>query len=205
MFENAIQRGVVPFVRSEDFYSNVLGITQKELVRRLSHRTEVRMVKRGETLINAGEVQRHMYFLVSGVARGYLLEDGGSDITDYFYYRLGEPIICGMEPRQPSQINVEALTDCKLQCLPMEEIPAMLSSCPQSVKYVVELLLASAQLHWQLKILLYRHTAMERYEWFLENYPGLIDQVKHKHIASFLGMTPVTLSRLRAEVRSRQD
>lgn len=44
-------------------------------------------------------------------------------------------------------------------------------------------------------------TAMERYRWFLDEYPGLIDRAPHRHIASFLNVTPVTLSRLRREER----
>ena len=44
---------------------------------------------------------------------------------------------------------------------------------------------------------------MERYQWFLARYPGLISTVNNKHIASFLGMTPVTLSRLRRQVREQ--
>ena len=42
---------------------------------------------------------------------------------------------------------------------------------------------------------------MGRYQWFLKKYPGLIDEVSNKHIASFLGMTPVTLSRLRQKLK----
>ncbi|MEQ2617002.1 hypothetical protein AAAT94_07475 [Intestinimonas aquisgranensis] len=42
---------------------------------------------------------------------------------------------------------------------------------------------------------------MERYQWFLEAYPGLIDQVTHRYVASFLEMSPVTLSRLRSALR----
>lgn len=46
-------------------------------------------------------------------------------------------------------------------------------------------------------------SASERYRWFLSNYPGLIDRVPHRHIASFLNMTPVTLSRLRRAEREK--
>ena len=45
---------------------------------------------------------------------------------------------------------------------------------------------------------------MQRYQWFLENYPGLIHTLNNKHIASFLGMTPVTLSRLRHQLRKTE-
>ena len=57
--------------------------------------------------------------------------------------------------------------------------------------------------HWEIKTMLYKCTAKERYEWFLENYPGLIDQVTNKYIASFLRMSPVTLSRLKTLHKSK--
>ena len=44
-------------------------------------------------------------------------------------------------------------------------------------------------------------SAPERYDWFLENYPGLIDRIQHRRIASFLCMTPVSLSRIRRTKR----
>lgn len=55
--------------------------------------------------------------------------------------------------------------------------------------------------HWELKRVLNSCTAVQRYQWFLEEYPGLIDRVSNKYIASFLGMTPVTLSWLRRTLR----
>ena len=66
-------------------------------------------------------------------------------------------------------------------------------------------LVSALEYHWETKMLLYRCTAMERYRWFLSRYPGLIDSISNKHIASFLGMTPVTLSRLRRQLRSQAD
>ena len=43
-----------------------------------------------------------------------------------------------------------------------------------------------------------QYPAAERYAWFTRSYPGLIDRVSHRYVASFLGITPVTLSRVRA-------
>lgn len=51
--------------------------------------------------------------------------------------------------------------------------------------------------------MLYKYTAKERYEWFLEKYPGLIDQITNKYIASFLRMSPVTLSRLKTLYKNK--
>lgn len=49
-----------------------------------------------------------------------------------------------------------------------------------------------------------QHTATERHRWFLDAYPELDEIAKDRTIASFLGMTPVTLSRIKRTVRSEQ-
>ena len=67
-----------------------------------------------------------------------------------------------------------------------------------------KLLLIGLDRHWQEKINLLSCSAMQRYLWFLENYPNLIDLVGNKYIASFLGMTPATLSRLRRRLREME-
>ena len=72
---------------------------------------------------------------------------------------------------------------------------------PELVLIRQKLLILSAQRHRDLKIVAYQYTAAQRYQWFLKNYPGLIDRIHHKYIASLLNMTPVTLSRIRRELK----
>ena len=64
---------------------------------------------------------------------------------------------------------------------------------------------AALDVQWKLKRVLSSCTAVQRYQWFLEEYSGLIDRVSNKYIASFLGMTPVTLSRLRRALREDEN
>jgi len=65
--------------------------------------------------------------------------------------------------------------------------------------------IAALDEHWRMKQVLHQYTALQRYQWFLETYPGLVDRVSNKNIASFLGMSPVTLSRLRRTMREQRE
>ena len=97
----------------------------------------------------------------------------------------------------PSPISIEALTEAEVLLVPLETALRFLEQDPRLVQVYNRLLQSSLHTHWQIKTMLHQRTAMERYQWFLEAYPGLIDQVTNRHVASFLGMSPVTLSRLR--------
>lgn len=98
---------------------------------------------------------------------------------------------------QPASITLEALTDCEILCIPISVVVHLVGKYPSLAELYQKLLLFSANLHRDLKIATYQYTAAQRYQWFLQKYPGLIDQISHKYIASLLNMTPVTLSKIR--------
>ena len=103
----------------------------------------------------------------------------------------------------PSPIHIETITGCQLVALPLQELLSLLDR-PEIMKIYCVQLEQALQRHWNVKMLLYRCDTMERYRWFLQQYPQLEKQVNGKHVASFLGMTPVTLSRLRRKLKSEQ-
>ena len=103
--------------------------------------------------------------------------------------------------QEPSIVSIEAMTECDLLTIEANALQQLLQAHIELVWIYNTLLMQSLKAHWQIKTMLGQHTAMERYQWFLQAYPGLIDQVNNRHIASFLGMSPVTLSRLRRVLR----
>lgn len=100
--------------------------------------------------------------------------------------------------QQPSPLYLEAVVACEFLAVPIADIQRLLGQYEQLQQLYHQLLLDSFARHWEIKTTLCRSSAMQRYQWFLEKYPGLIDQIHHRSIASFLGMTPVTLSRQRS-------
>ena len=81
------------------------------------------------------------------------------------------------------------------------EVVRLLKEYPSLEELYRKLLFISSSRHRDLKMAAYQYTAIQRYQWFLTEYPGLIDKISHKYIASLLNMTPVTLSKIRKDLK----
>lgn len=186
---------------AQTFFTDILPIPDEALRAQLVSLSQFRRLSKGELLIREGEPINQLSFLLSGILRGFFLDYNGRDITDCFGAKCGVPAIPVFQLDAPSCISIEALTDSQLLCIPVADAMALLENDVRTVHIYNSLLRNSLLEHWQIKTVLHKRTSMERYQWFLQAYPGLIDQVTHRYIASFLEMSPVTLSRLRAALK----
>lgn len=154
-------------------------------------------------MVRIGEVQNEVYFLETGIARGYFLDVNGKDVTDCFGFRCGTAAVSfsQLELNVPSPMSIEMLEEGNFFCVPISVVIRLQKQYEEVRMLYNHLLIDAMKEHWELKHILNSYTALQRYQWFLEKYPGLIDKVSNKYIASFLGMTPVTLSRLRRTLR----
>lgn len=184
-----------------ELYRSLFGLSDESLIRRLTEVSEMRRLKKGHLLYREGEIPVKLTFLVQGLLRGYFLDAGGRDITDCFAFRPGAPAAACIALGEPATINIEALTDSQVLELPMGRVLELLEEYPCLYRLYSGFLLEALRCHWEVKAAMYQYDAMERYQWFLRTYPGLYREVSGKHIASFLGMTQVTLSRLRRTLR----
>lgn len=178
-----------------------------ELIQKLVAMTEVRNLKKGEFVVRVGEVQNDVYFLISGIARGYFLDMNGKDVTDCFSFKCGSTVVSfgQLELNIPSPMTIEILEEGEFFCIPISAVMELQKKYLEITLLYNRLLIKALTEHWRLKQILNQYTAIQRYRWFLKEYPGLIYRVKGKHIASFLGMTPVTLSRLRRTFKEGDD
>lgn len=187
----------------QDFYRNILHLTDEGLLEQVVGSSEIRTYKQGEYLISQGEVPTSVFFLVRGTIRGFLLDINGRDITDCIVFRCGDSSMPDNDFTQPASVTMEALSDCEVVSIPIPVVIHLLAEYPAVSELYHRLLLNSANMHRALKIATYQYSAIQRYQWFLREYPGLIDKVSHKYIASLLNMTPVTFSKMRKMLKDR--
>ena len=176
----------------QDCLEEILHLEDTDLAASLADASRLFSCKKRQLVAKPDACSDWIPFLVSGVIRGYLTDEKGRDITD-----------CFLTASFP--INFEAVTDCVLLSIPTQLLAEQFQQSAELQQLYSSYLLEKLKLERELKLLLGISSAMERYQWFLRRYPELADVVSIKHIASFLCMSPVSLSRLRGQLRKRGE
>jgi CRP-like cAMP-binding protein len=181
------------------FLHQLSPLPKKEFAH-LETRLKFRILKRGDFLTRAGDVAREVGFVVTGLFRKVHVTPRGKAIVRGFG---GPGSVVGayvsLLTSTPSYLSVEALQDSELFVLNWGELNALYARHP-SFQTIgrrlaeVTLLEREARAHELLTL-----SASERYARFRESHRDLLPNLRSYDIASYLGITPVSLSRLRAK------
>ncbi len=153
-----------------------------------------------ELLHKEGTVCNHLFLIEKGIARSFYYKDG-KDITAHFAIENGTiTAIDSFIQRKNSRYNIELLEDSEIISISHQDMHDLLQEKPQYEKYIrIFLEQIYIDLAERIEDLLF-HTAKERYDKLVESTPNLLQRVNLKHIASYIGITQETLSRIRTQV-----
>lgn len=150
-------------------------------------------------LLAEGKVCDHIYFVEEGVLRLFYNRDD-RNVTDYFCF-AGQ-LIGGIDSffsRLPSRKAIDVVADCRLHGVRYDDLERLYAQ-HHDLEHIGRLLAAEAFLSMQRRLYsLQFHPAKERYDDLIRRNPAILQQVPLQHIASYLGITQVTLSRIRAQ------
>lgn len=155
--------------------------------------------EKGDFFASPSSVCQHIGFLESGIFRVYHLSTK-KEVTNYFNTANRNPFVSSFKSfltNEPDNIYVEAITDASVHMISRDKLEELYKTYPSMER--IGRLLAEKNYLLSLERIesLQYHTATQRYETFLKQYPMLINQVPHHFIASYLGVTPESLSRIR--------
>ena len=188
----------------QEFLTHILNIDDGEILETLLKMARPRHFHKKELFLAEGETPTEIIFIQRGIFRGFFYNVSGKDVTDCFCYRHGEMPVPNLPLDAPANINMEALAESDTIALPVEDVLQFLRANDFALRIYNSLLLDSLRRHIEVKKMLYQVEAAKRYAWFLEHYPDLDPLVNDKYIASFLGVTPVTLSRARSALERKK-
>jgi len=159
-----------------------------------------RSLKKGEIILKEGTVCRAVYFVEEGYLRTYYNKEDGNIINLNFTFE-GEFTgnLKSAISREPSELSIEAGEDTLLWIFDLDKLSPKIKSQPSVSRFIrrttMQMLLASEARGNLLKI----YTPAERYYHIERNIPHVLQRVSLSHLASFLGVSRETLSRIRAK------
>ncbi|OQP53444.1 hypothetical protein A4H97_23655 [Niastella yeongjuensis] len=172
-----------------------------ELISHLSKILKSKILKRNDFILRAGEVCRHVYFVDEGLLRSFYLKDG-NEVCKWFMKENDVVFaVRSFLKQMPSLESIQALENCSLHYITYSELQDIYIRFQEfnvqrgvlTEKYYI--------LSEERNDILLLPAPIERYKFLLNNYPELISRIQLKHLASFLGVSPRTLNRLKLKAR----
>lgn len=165
---------------------------------------EFQELPRNTVLLQCGEACNHLHFVIEGVARAVYYRDG-KEFTNWLGFE-NEFVysIHSFASQQPSLESIILISDCKFSSISYQNLQFLYEKDPIWNK-VGRLLFERSCIKLYNRVRSYQSLcAAERYEQIHQRHPDILNRVKLVYLASYLGITPETLSRLRTRTERRK-
>lgn len=158
-------------------------------------------LRKGELFSAAGKIPKQVGFITEGVIRGYYYNSRGDEITRCFISENNIVVdYVNFEANNPSSEYLQACTDCRLMVFSKQDWDGFSQSIP-GWDNIKNKMVQICMYQKSRKGPVVSQDAATRYVEFLENYPLLINRIPLAYIASYLGITQQSLSRIRRSIR----
>ncbi len=166
----------------------------------LQKNTVLRAVQRNEVLLKQGHVSREFFFVVSGCVRLYY-ESGLEEKTAFFYTEnMFVSSYQSFTKQIPAKHNLVALEDSRLIVFDFESTLRFLEYSPKFDALARIVLEDELAIYQDIIASFVTQNAEERYLYLLNNNPMLFERIPQHQIATYLGVSPETLSRIRRRI-----
>ncbi|MCA6364989.1 MAG: Crp/Fnr family transcriptional regulator [Bacteroidetes bacterium] len=166
---------------------------------------EKQKLQKHDYFVKQSEVARNIAFLESGVVRAYFVDSAGKEYNKQFF--VGHSVIgaySSLLTKKPNLISQQALTDCVVYACNYDSLVSLFDrfqDLERLVRKMAEYYFIEKE-RKELEIVL--QDANSRYEIFKKEFPALEQLIPQYHVASYLGITPTQLSRIRQHTAGRK-
>lgn len=162
-------------------------------------------LRKRQYLLQEGDVCRYTAFVEKGMLRTFSVDEKGNEpILQFSMEGWWIADLYSFLTDEPSQYNIEALEDCELLLITKENWDILLQKVP-SFEHYFRILIQNNLIATQRRLMSsLSETAEEKYIKLINTFPGCIQRVPQHMIASYLGITPETLSRVRSQMAARK-
>jgi CRP-like cAMP-binding protein len=177
-------------------FTEKLGLDMKHF-ETFSSQLKVKKLKKKEHLIREGSVCNFIGFVASGTLRSYVMNDEGEFNNDFYFDHDFVSAYTSFLTQMPTNCNIEALSNSTIHTISYEKLNKLIaqdSAFLKLGKYISDLYFIRK---CRRETSFLKQSAAERLEGLSTLYPGIQQRVSQYHIASYLGIKPESLSRIK--------
>lgn len=182
------------------FYCNVIGIKSETVLEELAENSRIWKLNAKTLLVKENEKVEQISFLykTGGIVKAYYRNQKGKIQIHCFAHLPGEPLvgIMNLDRNMTTFLTVEAVTDCEIVSTSAAVIHRLSRESIEVALVCNRMQGISALREYEYRKVILTCTPAQRYEYFLDAYPELIEKVNKKDVASYLNMTPECFSRM---------
>ena len=159
-----------------------------------------RKYRKNQYILQQGDVARCESFILQGLTRTYLVDDKGQEHVLYFGqedYWVGD--LYSHFSEKPAHYNIDCLEETEVLQITKQSIEVLCLQVPKMNAFYRYLYRGSIIAHENRTVSVMTKTTMERYQEFIQKHPQLEQRIPNLQIASYLGITPQSLSRIRRQ------
>lgn len=164
---------------------------------------EIIKFKKKTILLEIGKISNEVFYIIKGCIRLYCEKDGEELSTYFFTENMFAGSYDSFLSRKPSKVAIETLEECDVLVLTHEAQEKLYEIFPKMNEFIRKAIEARFVLLHDLFISYLLNSPEERYLTLLKERPELLQRISQHQIASFLGITPVSLSRIRNRVTKK--
>ncbi len=174
--------------------------TSEQIVLQIGEQFDAYTILKNEFFLKEGKLSNEYLFLVTGFMRSFTLDTEGNEVTTYFYSANGVVFeVSSFFLRSISTESIQALTDCTGYTITYEKLNFLFHSIPEFREFGRKILVQEFAAFKQRTLSLIHKSAETRYAELLQNNQDVFQHAPLKYIASYLGITDTSLSRIRKE------
>lgn len=174
------------------------------IARDIADNFEPMYLGRNDFLLKQGNLCSDYFFLENGFIRSYSFDTDGNEVTTNFYGQNSIVFeVASYIKRTPAQENFQALTGCFGWKGDYNTLQGLFHTIPEFREFTRIILVNGFIALKERTLSMINHTAEKRYEMLLKSRYDIIQNAPVKHIASYLGVTDTSLSRIRKEIAAK--
>jgi CRP-like cAMP-binding protein len=154
---------------------------------------------KGNLLIAEGQTEKNIYYINKGITRNFFIRDGKEFTVDFHFEGDFVTAFYSLITKQPSTVAIELLEDTDVIVIPYSQLEEFYSQSLHGATIGRKMAELQYTKRLQKEMDLLSCTAEERYTRLIDKNPALVAMISVKHLSSFLGIQPESLSRIRRQ------